>query len=407
MGLCNTERYERIIYACEKLNNLKYAFKDEFMFEKFYDLLDQIWPCALKSFEANGLWLFGTSSMDDKPSGPYNPWEVALKKHFDEERSKHEYKIDLSEVHILEVDYDLGTFVLYTKCYNNKLLKEVLEVQNWSESCTYGIKRYDDDFAKGFQKLSDLISKIQGECFSVFKENQAYASAFLARKCVIKILRDFEDLEKFAQSNRLLSLDLCTSSRLPLFNLMEYHRILFKGECKNHKGEDLEKASNQTKFLIFVDLLMGGLKGDRDIGMLLEICHKNGSTDNAEILHRILESQKKNKEKEKEDSNRHNDNSHMYFVNGFDWDKTEEEIMEKRKREKEFWEERETRLKEAKEKDLSRKKTPAKKTPAKKTPAKKTTRKKTTTAKKTPDKKATKKKEKSAPTKSTKNNQNK
>jgi hypothetical protein len=55
----------------------------------------------------------------------------------------------------------------------------IYDIFGWSEQLIYYLRRYEDELLSDMADLSKIVSDIQGECFHLFKQNNAYAKAYI------------------------------------------------------------------------------------------------------------------------------------------------------------------------------------------------------------------------------------
>jgi hypothetical protein len=57
--------------------------------------------------------------------------------------------------------------------------RHIYNIFTWSEQLIYNLRRYEDELLSDMGTLSKIVSDIQGECFHLFKQNDAYAKAYV------------------------------------------------------------------------------------------------------------------------------------------------------------------------------------------------------------------------------------
>jgi hypothetical protein len=106
-------------------------------------------------------------------------WGEAIRSAYHEAMEKDEV------IERVREEFDPFKYFLSMAGLLNHLDKELEAVYNifaWSEQLIYNLRRYDDDFLSKYINLSKTISDIQGECFKVFIEDDAFAKAYFLNR---------------------------------------------------------------------------------------------------------------------------------------------------------------------------------------------------------------------------------
>jgi hypothetical protein len=194
MGLSDEERLEGMYYAIRSLTGVSRRWKndrrlrDRYDSDKFVevrDLIDELWHAFL-SGNCNGLhWIMGSDSANPIESNPTSPWTMAITGRLSDAKEK----MDREGNEIEERLYERGPFdavkhtnismLLTHENYQGVSASYVFEAYQWTEQLIYYLRRYPDNFTKGFEEVSRIISNIQGECFQAFSATDDFAKAYV------------------------------------------------------------------------------------------------------------------------------------------------------------------------------------------------------------------------------------
>jgi len=335
MGLSDQERIEKMLWSCRKITTLGADLRVEITndyddkFKRLADKIEEIWPAMLNG-ESNGIhWLLG-SSATNKIESTTSIWGCAIAYHCEKERRKHDLfssddLLDFDPMHeLLSI-----TSLLRSDDLDGKMLAIVYEIFAWTEEMTYALRRYDDELNSRFEKMSSLISTIQGMCFDIFSSYNAFAKAYLANEIFKKMYfnKDFKKIALKQYWHHYLT-RIMHRHELEFEQIMDWHRVIHKEELP------LEK-------LIVIALKIMGRRYhyDHNFKALQAYLSKFKTARKAmlEINAQFIKNKKDNEDKSKDDSKEyqeeHNQN-HMSIIHGYQYDRPEKEIIDSRNEQK-------------------------------------------------------------------------
>lgn len=208
MSLSNEERTNNIYHCLARLHEIKNEwdkwderykkFDYEFYYDRIRELINQTWP-AFFGKQSNSLhWIMGSSTGSTVDQERSDPWSVSICNHLDRFGTEaYEEEKGNGKTIFIEEDVDLmgnprpfdaTTFLSISYLMGNKSHKihnadsYVFEIYQTVESIIYSLRRYDDEYRKGFNVLDEIVSNLCGECFVVFKSNPDFAKAYLIRQ---------------------------------------------------------------------------------------------------------------------------------------------------------------------------------------------------------------------------------
>lgn len=162
MGLDNSTRTSGLIYAINNLVNAGNDLGSEY--KKMKSLVDELWPCFIGKVNNSGAWIFGSSSQNAVEEYTIDGiWSCLIHNGIEDgiENDVDEYKFDpMSMLRIQD----------FMNCSESK----IVDIFQLTEHAIYYLRRYDDEYLHGLEKLSNQIAKIQGECFNLLKNTDIH-----------------------------------------------------------------------------------------------------------------------------------------------------------------------------------------------------------------------------------------
>ena len=182
MGLSNEERAVKIYYTIQQMVESAGNLKG---YDPNYKLLkrtcDKAWHYFLGNQTNSSHWLVGSSSEEIIKHGDCSPWAVAINQKISALLPSESEQIDnFSQFNAFDGFLNIHGLIRgesYTR--DSKALAEVFKIYQHSERLIYSLRRYDDEFLRGFKKLDKLISDIQGICFYFFDSEEIFARAYV------------------------------------------------------------------------------------------------------------------------------------------------------------------------------------------------------------------------------------
>lgn len=251
MGLSDEERFLKIAFACRSL----YKTADELAncddYDKFatlHKLCKDVWFAFIGNTSNSAHWLLGSSAGNiiTKPDGL---WPAAIIEalhrarpsddpEFDETLQEEFDKFDALDV--LDV-----TSLLRQEHYKGTELAATFEIFAWTEQLTYALRRYDDKFLAGLERLSKQIAEIQGVCFEIFTSfDEQFARAYLVREICEKLYANKKFREIAEKQSWCHHLSKPMRERTELSKLLKHHRDILQNKTKLKRNE----------LLLFIDI---------------------------------------------------------------------------------------------------------------------------------------------------------
>jgi len=199
MGLCDDERNTGIYWSLYRITKLIRDWKERkekyppYGTEQILALVDKLWPAFLCD-QKNGLhWVMGSSSSNtitcENEHGGKTPWQVAMIYHCEKAyKVKEKDEDDPFKPRDSVFDATKMVSIPYLLQQNGEWAKGyIFEIYQEMEQMIYYLRRYNDEFQKGYPELNDLISKIQGACFEIFANEDDYAKAYIIHEMLEKM----------------------------------------------------------------------------------------------------------------------------------------------------------------------------------------------------------------------------
>jgi hypothetical protein len=194
MGLSDEERLEGMYFALCELSEISKRWKRDYQVERYCrtefvvvrDLVDQLWHAFLGKQSNAVHWIMGSSSSNTITHSPHSPWDIAVCHHLNDAIKKEDPWDSDSERPFDAMQFtDIRSLVAHNR--DSHALAYVLEVYQWVEQLVYYLRRYEDDFLDRYKEISEIVSKIMGECFVIFSRRPDIAKAYLIRE-IMEIL---------------------------------------------------------------------------------------------------------------------------------------------------------------------------------------------------------------------------
>lgn len=311
MGLSNSERRVKMAFAIRNVVHAARHLPDEHKSHDLRptkDLVDKLWYAFLAKESNSTHWIFGSSADNEIDGRASSLWDIALSAHFDEQREDNwleKSKEDRANAYWkLSYDEQLRTLDPFFEDKQEEeasipnllaaldkrmsldplkhtVLDKVYLIYAHTESLQYALRRYDDDFRKGFADLDVLMSRLQGACFTIFSQDTSYAFAYLLNQIL-----DRHFLRPFDAPQRLLAIKLGWPSKIA-HRLAETHgehltldRLMFR-----HKQLVMGQVKSLTHYIeLAYDLMQGTSPTDpKDI---LKIAAANGWEVDEDLIQR-------------------------------------------------------------------------------------------------------------------------
>jgi len=178
MGLSTEERYSGLMYSVHmlvKTGEMTPAYK----------FTSRLWHALLGDNHNSSHWVFGSASSGDIKIDGKSVWERAMCHHtcciLDGEKEEIPHAFDATD------NFSIPLLVRYGENRLCERHKKMFDIYQWTEDAIYYLRRYDDEMPKEFSDLNKLISDIQGECYSYFKDNEVFAKAYIVNKIIIHL----------------------------------------------------------------------------------------------------------------------------------------------------------------------------------------------------------------------------
>lgn len=266
MGLSNEERLHGI-YECVHLLTTR---KKEYLYKQgkcettkyLINLVNNLWYSLLGKQIMAG-WFNSSNTVYWNTT---TPWGININYHC-------EGLVDTEEE--LSSKPDLGG-VLDTYLSIEYLLNECSEkygfvyyIYHVSESLTYYIRRYDDWKDLGLTSLNKLVSDIQGECYSIFRENSVFSKAYITNLLITEYVYTFKYSQLGTKDDVVVNWLLKESLHIPLSKCLVYgnndvdlNYLAKKHKCLHQKGDSVTPFD---RLLLVVELC--GLKFSNELNI--------------------------------------------------------------------------------------------------------------------------------------------
>lgn len=163
MGLDNHTRSVGLIFAVKKM----YEFGKGTRLEH---LTSKLWPALIGSQPNNSHWIIGSSTSRAIKKYDTSLWAISILCHVRDDED------EIERDNVVEQFLSISA-LLEEKGFDKS--KEIFEIFRWTEQAVYYLRRYPDEFFRENDKLNDIICNIQGECFSIFHEEEDFAKAYI------------------------------------------------------------------------------------------------------------------------------------------------------------------------------------------------------------------------------------
>lgn len=276
MGLSNEERLKGI-YECVHLLTTR---KKEYLYKQgkcettkyLINLVNNLWHSLLGK-QVMASWLNGSSSFNTVYWDTHTPWGMNINYHCDGLLSDEE---ELSSSSSDSVDNLLDTYLSI-----EYLLKECSEeygfvyyVYHISETLTYYLRRYHwDDM--GLTTLNKLVSDIQGECYSIFRENSVFSKAYITNLLITEYVYTFKYSQLGTKDDVVVNWLLKESLHIPLSKCLVYgnndvdlNYLAKKHKCLHQKGDSVTPFD---RLLLVVELCGLGFSNELNIKSLMDL----------------------------------------------------------------------------------------------------------------------------------------
>jgi hypothetical protein len=227
MGLCNTERYSGILRTAKKIYENALEIPEAYDIKAIREHALKIWPMVFGATSNSGHWIMGSSATNEVIRED-SPWAVVIMDHWSEVRDKDNFFNQIRE----NAPFDPFDWCLTISGFiegENKGKARVYDVYAWTEQLIYYLRRYNDEFMRGYQELSDWASTTLGLCYAHFYGDDVYARAYTYNQLCEKIYKN-QIVEKIA-AKQCWHHDFRARFRdYSLEDLMDFHMRLFKKE---------------------------------------------------------------------------------------------------------------------------------------------------------------------------------
>jgi len=315
MGLSDEERIEGICYSIRAITKLgkeleeqqsrSYGFHD---YEELCRLIKRLWPAAVGS-ESNGMhWIMGSSASNTVSWETNTPWGVAIKSHI--EAGARELSRDGDDFFDPDRDKEFDPFDGFLSI--GGLLpaphNKVYDIYGWIEQLIYYLRRYKDQFAKNLSGLSDLVARIQGECFAMFTSEDIYGKAYLLNKIAeavyIRFQQDEDVVKKWFKKQNMhhdISLPMSEPYRFPMKDLVRIHLRIVKARVQ-YKKKGKKRAYDMCRILTTLELSDRRYQYDHQHRELLKMLQEDGwAKKRIKKIEKALQKCKESKEKYDQD----------------------------------------------------------------------------------------------------------
>jgi len=305
MGLSDQERLRGMYYAICNITGVANEWRlrsNEDDFVEVRNLIDQLWHVFLGANTQGLLWILGPDSMQTIEGEPQSPWSLALvcklegkvKKALEGKVKKAEAEHDVYPVRPFNaLDSLCITTLLKHNNYKGFAASCLLKAYQSTEDIMYYLRRYNDDFSDRYEGVSNLISKIQGECFRAFSERDCFAKAYLIHE-MMKVLYgesypygDPDVVTSILDSEGLYH-DFAALMNLPLEDLIPHHIELIQTfEAARKRTDNKERDDYELTRLRLFKVIEFSTKTHQYEHVRKKIVAKLESTDLAKEIPKV------------------------------------------------------------------------------------------------------------------------
>lgn len=264
MGLSNEERLHHMYYSinslfkkCNDLNRELGRF-DEGVENNYYRLAQEgmtIWDSFLGQISNGGHWLFGSSATSPIESNTNSPWSIAIWNHL---RGTVLHN-DSVEDPFKRPSFDATEYLsLPAIISNNEGKRESIAYEIFAliECVIYPLRRYNDEFSKGYSELGSKLSLMMGICFDIFNNDEGYAKSYLAHQVVSRLYRNYnpyndiqeDDFTKYIVKNHIHHDLVRTNPKITIKELAAIQLVL------NDEAEQIDYFLSVLSIMKFNDI---------------------------------------------------------------------------------------------------------------------------------------------------------
>lgn len=237
MGLSDRERAKKLIYATEYMVEAGEDLSTEY--SKLRGMVDQLWPALLRK-QTNGLYWFCGGSTDTNHIDGGSLFDTILLHHKPRQKDEIEELEDRNEeVRFTNTIHDMTDFG-YILRGRNPSAEVVLKIFQGTKAAAYALRRYSDEFSEGLKEYDDLLCRIQGECFKLFKNCPDILEAWLQNRIIRQLFTWANDdivnqwwMKQHIYHNMLL---ISPPDNIPVERLLEiFKKIQFNAPTVNQR----------------------------------------------------------------------------------------------------------------------------------------------------------------------------
>lgn len=255
MGLSNEERKSGLFWAIRRIVEKARELPEyEAEYAHIKSFAEDLWPAYLDG-ETNGMhWFLGSSATNAVEGENNTSWDTAIADHI--EKACKEETEDLFRI----IGFDPFEGFLDIPGLLNEPHKSVYLLFTWTEQLTYYLRRYEDSVLRQYSGLSSLVSRIQGECFSCFADEDCFAYAYTADRVCRILYWDLWPEDKRGHTTKWLMKkhvhheigSMIRNKEVPLKRLLAIHTDLTR-----IRPENRGTRRNEIRRLLFAIELAG------------------------------------------------------------------------------------------------------------------------------------------------------
>lgn len=285
MGLSDEERRAGIYNTVNHIVKLKEEWEsdkriesfDLKISEKFWTLIDQMWSCIFNNMNNPMHWIIGSSTSNTiRTTDPTSAWDMGITQSLAEVVKRLDSTQRYQDNHPFEPIEYLSIANLLRANGNSwdQLNNYIFRLYQSLESLIYYLRRYPSDtFATSYDNLSNIVSSLCGQCYSMFATDEMFAKAYVAHQIIILIYggkatgfipADKQDVVQRIANKCYLHHDLPKLMKKSIDELVKLHVKFVKSDNQNRLQANLDHLALRLEVLLSISKKACNYKHVRD-----------------------------------------------------------------------------------------------------------------------------------------------
>ena len=187
MSLSHEERFERIVYATQRITNEARKLPNTHQYQTLKQLCENTWYCAMRQRTNKQFWIFGGEWRN--AMGEFNLFKVAFKDHL----AKNTESTQTTNNDHLKWVESVEEKISPEYIINSQDHRAIIAISSACENMEYALCRYDDDFMLEYETLHKNLRSIMGEIFNIMSEDRKFLYCYLKHMIVDKCITNIYD----------------------------------------------------------------------------------------------------------------------------------------------------------------------------------------------------------------------